>query len=72
MTARAVVLAGTALLALVWIGVTIWVRHNFPPGLDLSSFHAIGIVLIVPAALLGLWGRRLQTALGLLGVAAAL
>jgi hypothetical protein len=61
---RLFVLAAATLELLIWIGVGAWARRQTPP-FDVSGLHAIGILFVLPALALGLWGSWLRTAVGL-------
>jgi hypothetical protein len=68
---RRFVLAAALAEMLIWIGAGVWAARQTPP-FDASGLHAVGIVCILPALALGLWGRWLGLAVGLVSFAAFL
>lgn len=66
---RRFVLIACAGLILVWVAVGIWAARQMPP-FDVAGLHGIGILFILPALVLGSFGRWLGLAAGLVCFAA--
>jgi hypothetical protein len=61
--------AFATVLMLIWIAVAIWAARQTPP-FDAAGLHFVGIVFVLPAFLLALFGRALNVAI-VLGCIAA-
>lgn len=66
---RIAVFAIAAVEFLIYVATVVW-ASNAKPGFDLAGAHAMLVVLVLPAVLIGAWGRWLPFALTLLGIAA--
>ena len=58
---RRFVLVASTLGVMLWIGIAVWAAGR-TPRFDTSGLHAVGIVFILPALVLGLIGRWLGLA----------
>jgi hypothetical protein len=66
---RISVFAIAAVEFLAWLATVVWAARG-RPGFDIAGAHAILVFLVIPAVLIGAWGRWLPFALTLLGIGA--